>query len=236
MKIIIVTVLLTFFSTAYGVNNTALVIEFSECALRAAKHGIEGLVPSHNPLHLRDIDITKEFLGVGLSLQVTSNELSGILDKEYRKVDVSTFADPDTLSIDYDLYWRWLNFTGDYAYNVTAFGLEFAGSGTYKIVLDHTHFLGVFNLTETKNEEDDTNELEVSGFTLDITVTETEAYIPEANTLTNNLIKDAFFFIMNHVPSALGDFIRVKRFNAVWLANHFERVIKLTEWCAANPA
>lgn len=106
-------------------------------------------------------------------------------------MDVSTFADPDTLSIDYDIYWRWLNFTGDYAYNVTAFGLEFAGSGTYKlvklllsnkfthqiifrIVLDHTHFLGVFNLTETKNEEDNTNELEVSGFTLDVTVTETE--------------------------------------------------------------
>lgn len=48
-----------------GVNNTALVIEFAECALRAAGQGVEGLVPSHNPLHIRDIDITKEFLGVG---------------------------------------------------------------------------------------------------------------------------------------------------------------------------
>lgn len=47
-----------------GVNNTALVIEFADCVLRAAANGIEGLVPSHNPLHIRDIDITKEFLGI----------------------------------------------------------------------------------------------------------------------------------------------------------------------------
>ncbi|XP_066259167.1 uncharacterized protein [Euwallacea similis] len=229
MKAVAAIVFLAVFSIAQGTNDTDLVYEYVDCALWAAENGIEGLIPVHNPLHIRDIVVNTSFLGFDIYLGITNNYLYNLMDLELKKVDVTSYTDPNGLNIDYDIYWPVLNFTGNYNYSLESIH----GSGSYNIVLDHTNFFGIFNLTKG-GQEDQGIKPEVTNFTLGVSVTDVEASIPEADIFTNDLIEIAFYFLMNHVPSGVGDFIKTQRFNEFWIG-HPERIHEVTDWCANNP-
>ncbi|XP_066141037.1 uncharacterized protein [Euwallacea fornicatus] len=229
MKTVAAIVLLAFFSTAQGTNDTDLVYKFVDCALWATENGIEGLIPVHNPLKIRDIVFNSSLLGNDLYLEITDNYLFHLMDLELKEVNVTSYTSPNGLNIDYDIYWPVLNFTGNYEYSLELF----SGSGSYNVVLYHTDFFGIFNLTKS-GQEDQGIKSEVKNFTLGVSVVETEVSIPEVDILTNALIERAIHFLMNHVPGEVGEFLRTKRFNEFWI-DHPERISEVTDWCANNP-
>lgn len=57
----------SFFFSFVGVNATddaELVDLLVKCALRASTDGIDDLIPPHNPLSIRDVNISQTVLGV----------------------------------------------------------------------------------------------------------------------------------------------------------------------------
>ncbi|KAH1027822.1 hypothetical protein HUJ05_001259 [Dendroctonus ponderosae] len=232
---ILAVLLFTLFSNSFAINDTDVVYEFVNCTIRAMTSGIEGLVPPHNPLHIRNFNITEEILGLSYHIEITNNVLAHLVDVELRQVDVTTYTNPDALNIDYDIYWKVLNFTGDYAWSVEFLGAEIGGNGSYSIAFDHTDFTGLFNLTKP-GQADKGIKTHLDDFTLNVSVKEVEVNITGAGPewLTNEIVKDALYVVMNNVPASVGDALKENRFNEFWIG-HPEKLTALVEWCYANP-
>ncbi|KAL1505613.1 hypothetical protein ABEB36_005137 [Hypothenemus hampei] len=238
MNTLISILLCALFSTAYGrfENDTEVVYEFVNCSLRAIDKGIENLVPSHNPLNIRDISFEEEILGLTYHFELTNNYLYNLLDLELKQVNVTTYTNPDALNIDYDIYWPLLNMTGNFAWSFEILNVTTGGNGTYEIDLEHTDFFGLFNLTKP-GQEDKGIVTHLDDFTLNVTVKDVAADVVGAGPewLTDEAVKLAVKTLMNHIPASIADILKEDRFNDFWI-NHPERIEALLTWCYDNPA
>ncbi|ERL89389.1 uncharacterized protein LOC109535633 [Dendroctonus ponderosae] len=246
---ILAVLLFTLFSNSFAINDTDVVYEFVNCTIRAMTSGIEGLVPPHNPLHIRNFNITEEILGLSYHIEITNNVLAHLVDVELRQVDVTTYTNPDALNIDYDIYWKVLNFTGDYAWSVEFLGAEIGGNGSYSIAFDHTDFTGLFNLTKP-GQADKGIKTHLDDFTLNVSVKEVENIIRQSllrngrrgfATLPNaapqpdpvqeadKLIKTLELEIRSHEPAVLKSYCKF----VVTTGNHFG--IDTKSWSLRKP-
>jgi len=238
MNTVLAVSLCALFSTTYGLNDTDIVYEFVNCSIRATAHGIDGLIPSHNPLWINDINTTLDLLGYKLHVEFTNQFVYKLMDVELRKVNVTSYTNPGIMAIDYDLYWPLLNLTGNFLVSLNGSSnssIPAKTNGTYNVLIRHTDFFGLFNLTKPGQESKGIF-THVNTLTLNVTAKEVKADIKtnKSESAVNLLIETALSSILNNVPADVGNFLKDDRFNDFWIA-HPERIKTITDWCAKNP-